>query len=91
MPLGAVFDFPYQQKIFKVNRGDIILLLTDGIVELFNADREMFDYDGVKKVFSEAARKNSANIITELLNAADKWLDGYPQMDDITFLVIKVN
>ena len=91
MPLGAFVDFHYQQKILKVSSGDVILLLTDGFVELFNANREMIDYDLIKKVFSDSAKKNSStNIIKDLLNTADKWLNGYQQMDDITFLVIKI-
>ena len=90
MPLGAFFDYQYQQKILKVSPGDVILLLTDGFVELFNAKREMIDYDLVKKVFSSAAAKENSDIIKELLDAADQWLSGFQQMDDITFLVIKV-
>ena len=90
MPLGAFFDFQYQQKILKVSPGDVILLLTDGFVELFNANREMIDYDSVKNIFLDSARNNNGNIIKDLLNAADRWLSGYQQTDDITFLVIKI-
>ncbi len=90
MPLGAFHDFPYQQKSFKVYPGDIILLLTDGFVELFNADREMIEYNNVKDTFLNSAGRNSEEIINDLFNLADCWLDGYQQMDDITFLVIKI-
>jgi serine phosphatase RsbU (regulator of sigma subunit) len=44
----------------------------------------------VKKAFSKSAMKNSSNIIKDLLSTADNWLNGYPQRDDMTFLVIKV-
>ncbi|HVO75994.1 MAG TPA: SpoIIE family protein phosphatase [Ignavibacteriaceae bacterium] len=90
MPLGAYPDYPYQQKIFKVNPGDIILLLTDGFVELFNAKREMLDLEMAKNIFLHSAGNNSSNIINDLLSEADKWLNGFQQMDDISFLVIKV-
>jgi serine phosphatase RsbU (regulator of sigma subunit) len=90
MPLGAFSDYQYQQKILKVYPGDIILLLTDGFVELFNANREMLDIDAAKNIFLDAVRKNSPNIINDLLNAADRWLNGFQQSDDITFLVIKI-
>ena len=90
MPLGAFSDFQYNQRTIKVEPGDIILLLTDGFVELFNADNEMFDFDAARNVFLDSIRKNSPNIINDLLNAADRWLNGYQQADDITFLVIKV-
>jgi serine phosphatase RsbU (regulator of sigma subunit) len=90
MPLGAFNDFQYQQKIFKVEPGDIILLLTDGFVELFNSNREMLDFNMAKNIFLKAVQANSSNIIDDLLNAADEWLNGYRQTDDITFMLIKI-
>lgn len=90
MPLGAFLDYHYQQKILKVSPGDVILLLTDGFVELFNQNREMIDYNLVKKVFSDSAIKGPSGLIKDLLETADRWLNGYQQTDDITFLVIKV-
>jgi sigma-B regulation protein RsbU (phosphoserine phosphatase) len=90
MPLGAHADYPYQQVIFKVTPGDQILLLTDGFVELFNEKREMFDIEMAKNTFCEAVRRNSSNIIQELLMTADKWLNGFQQTDDITFLLVKI-
>ncbi len=90
MPLGAFYDFQYHQKIIIVGPGDIILLLTDGFVELFNVNMEMLDIDAARNIFLDAVRKDSPDIIKDLLNAADKWLNGSQQADDITFLVIKV-
>jgi serine phosphatase RsbU (regulator of sigma subunit) len=90
MPLGAFLDFRYEQKILKVSPGDAILLLTDGFLEMMNADREMIDYDSVKKDFIESAVKDPPAIIKDLLRTADNWLDGCQQGDDITFLVIKI-
>lgn len=90
MPLGAYPEYPYQQKIFKVNPGDTILLLTDGFVELFNANREMLDMEMAKNIFMDSVRNNSSNVISDLLSAADKWLNGFQQADDISFLVIKI-
>lgn len=90
MPLGGFNDFRYDQKILKVRPGDVILLMTDGFLELMNADREMIEYDSVKKNFIESARKDPADIIKNLLHTADNWIDGGQQMDDITFLVVKI-
>jgi len=90
MPLGAFYDYQYQQKIFKVYPGDIILLLTDGFVELFNSKKEMLDIEAAKNIFLDSVRKNSKDIIKDFLTSADEWLNGYPQADDITFLVIKM-
>ena len=90
MPLGAFHDFQYHQKTIKIEPGDIILLLTDGFVELFNTNMEMLDIDAARDIFLDIVRKNSPDIIKDLLNAADKWLNGYQQADDITFLLVKI-
>lgn len=90
MPLGAFHDFQYHQKIIKVEPGDIILMLTDGFVELFNAEMEMLDIDKARDIFLETIRNNSTDIISDLLNASNKWLNGNPQADDITFLLVKI-
>jgi serine phosphatase RsbU (regulator of sigma subunit) len=90
MPLGAFYDFQYHQKTFKVEPGDILLLLTDGFVELFNSNMEMLDIKAAENIFLDSVRKNSPNIINDLLIAAEKWLNGSPQADDITFLLIKI-
>ncbi|MEJ2617683.1 MAG: SpoIIE family protein phosphatase, partial [Ignavibacteriaceae bacterium] len=74
----------------KVEPGDIILLLTDGFVELFNENMEMLDIDKARDIFLDLVRKNSPDIIKDLLNAADKWLNGCQQADDITFLLVKI-
>ena len=50
----------------------------------------MIDYNLVKKVFSDSAIKGPSGLIKDLLETADRWLNGYQQTDDITFLVIKV-
>ena len=90
MPLGAFHDFQYHQKTIKVEPGDIILLLTDGFVELFNPEMEMLDIDKAREIFLDAVRNNSSDIINDLLNSANKWLNGSQQADDITFLLVKI-
>ena len=48
------------------------------------------DIDKARDIFLDLVRKNSPDIIKDLLNAADKWLNGCQQADDITFLLVKI-
>jgi serine phosphatase RsbU (regulator of sigma subunit)/ligand-binding sensor domain-containing protein len=90
MPLGAVQDFPYQVRETKLNPGDTVLLLSDGLPELFDKNREMFSYERVVQVFSKNAHKSPEEIIDGLKSAGSEWVeDGEPD-DDVTFVVIKV-
>jgi serine phosphatase RsbU (regulator of sigma subunit) len=90
MPLGAVQDFPYELRQTEVNAGDTILLMSDGLPELFNKEKEMFGYERVMDIYKNSASKNPEEIIEELKNAGNRWTNDEAPDDDITFVVIKV-
>ncbi len=90
LPLGGSPDFPYVKKEALLYRGDTILLMSDGFPELFNKQKEILDYNKVMEIFCSVAEQSSKKIIEELNIAAEKWMDGADQQDDITFVVVKV-
>jgi serine phosphatase RsbU (regulator of sigma subunit) len=90
MPLGSFSDFPYQQRNVRLFAGDTILLMSDGFPEMFNPKKEIFDYPRVQSVFARIGRKSPEDIIQSLAGEADLWMNGKPQDDDITFVVIRV-
>jgi serine phosphatase RsbU (regulator of sigma subunit) len=89
MPLGAVKDFPYQLKNAELKSGDTLLLLSDGLPELFNAKKEMFGYDRVTAEYEKIASNKAKKIIEHLINIGADWVNGNDPDDDITFVVIK--
>jgi len=88
LPLGGQ-PFPYSQMTVELASGDVALLMSDGLPELFNQDGAMFDYERVKKVFLETAEKSPEAIIAALDEAGLAWRRDHPQDDDITLVVIK--
>jgi len=90
MPLGAVNNFPYQLKTTELNPGDTLLLLSDGLPELFNGNKEMFGYDRVTTEYEKVASNNAKEIIEHLKNIGSEWLNGNDPDDDITFVVLKM-
>ncbi len=90
LPLGALTSFPYRQIEFQLERGDVLLLLSDGLPERFNADGEMLDYERVRKAFAGLAAGTPGEIIDGLVRLGDEWARGRPLDDDMTFVVLKV-
>lgn len=90
MPLGAYQDFPYEMRETALSTGDTILLMSDGLPELFNRNKEMFGYDRVLETYKKAAGKNPEEIIEILKNTGSNWADNEAPDDDVTFVVIKV-
>ncbi len=90
MPLGGPASFPYKKRETNLAPGDTVLLLSDGFPELFNDKDEMLDYPRVKDIFKEAAESSVDEIVSHLFKAGEKWSNGRPQDDDISFVVLKV-
>jgi serine phosphatase RsbU (regulator of sigma subunit) len=90
LPLGGSSDSRYVKKETSLFSGDTLLLMSDGFPELFNKEKEILDYHKAKEIFCSVAELPSKKIVEELNYAAEKWMDGANQQDDITFVVVKV-
>jgi len=90
MPLGSMNKFPYEIKDTKLEPGDTILLITDGLPELKNDADEMYGYKRVRNTFEEVAEKAPEEIITHLKEEGSAWINDQAPDDDVTFVVIKV-
>ena len=90
MPLGSFSGFPYKQEELELFAGDTIVLMSDGLPEMFNREGEILDYPAMKTIFAEAATRAPHEIIAHLTQAGDAWANGRPQDDDVTFVVMKV-
>ncbi len=86
MPLGSVESFPYQIVETELNDGDTVLMMTDGLAELFNTERKLFGMQRIKNQFLSNMEKPVDGIVENLFSAAKKWRNGAKQNDDITFV-----
>jgi serine phosphatase RsbU (regulator of sigma subunit) len=90
MPLGAHRGFPYVQKETALQPGDTILLMSDGLSELFNEQEEPLEYARVKGLFKDAVETSPNAVIAHLTREGERWSNGRPHNDDITFVVLKI-
>ncbi|HSL90542.1 MAG TPA: SpoIIE family protein phosphatase [Ignavibacteriaceae bacterium] len=90
MPLGAISEMYFKITEFEINSGDTILILSDGLPELFNYMGMAYGYERVQTEFQKLADKTPAEIIEGLKLSAAEWAKGTEPDDDITFVVIKV-
>ncbi|MDX1638831.1 MAG: SpoIIE family protein phosphatase [Balneolaceae bacterium] len=89
MPLGSKPDYPYREKELALHPGDAILLMSDGLMELFNEERELLGMERIESVFREAADSSASDILSQITRVADQWAGASTQEDDITILVMK--
>jgi sigma-B regulation protein RsbU (phosphoserine phosphatase) len=89
MPLGG-FAFDYDERRLGLAPGDAILLMTDGLPELANAEGDPLGYPRVHTLFEELGGQAPEEIIAGLSRAAEAWTAGEPVKDDVTLVIIRV-
>jgi hypothetical protein len=90
LPLGGMKGTQYLLKEINYEKGDTLLLMSDGFAELKNSQSEQYGYTRAKEQFRSISHKSANEIIEELKNTALQWLNGAEPDDDVTFVVIKV-
>ena len=90
MPLGSLRNYPYREAQFTLQTGDVVVLLSDGFPERFNADGEILGFDKAQEVLEGSAHLPAQQIIEQFLRTEEQWAQGFAQNDDVTFVVLKV-
>ena len=90
IPLGGITSYHYKQQQLAIAPGDVIVLMSDGLPERFNAENEMLDYAATREALAVAAHRSPQAIIDQFVRVGDEWSNGRPQDDDVTFVVLKV-
>jgi sigma-B regulation protein RsbU (phosphoserine phosphatase) len=90
VPLGicSTERFPTSEEI-RLAAGDILVLLTDGIVEAPDPMRHTFTPGRVLDLVRVYRTAGARAIASNLFHAVRAFAQNHPQLDDITALVIK--
>lgn len=90
LPLGSKIDFKYKSIDVHTQPEDIFVLMSDGLMELFNEQREQFGMQKIRQIVKEASNLKPDEIIRKLKTASEEWSGKSGNDDDITLMVIKV-
>ncbi len=91
LPLGGLKNETFDIEKRKFNKGDVLVLLSDGLPEAENDLGELYDYERVVDVITKNASKSADELKSKLIGEVDIWLKGGIPDDDVTIVVIKKN
>jgi len=86
--LGPLETTTFQRGFAHIDRGDTLVIVSDGVLERLNDAGEHFGEDGVESVVAPRAGEDAGTVLEALLAAANAHGDGRPWMDDTTAVVI---
>ena len=86
---GDVFERITKVHEFQLNKGDCLLLYTDGVTEAMNPKSEEYGTERMLQSFIKATQTDKKDILLELTKDLKSFVSGYQQMDDITMISIE--
>ncbi len=90
IPLGAGLgaDLGYNEVELILNKGDLIILTSDGVVEAMNSAKKMFGFQHLEQTIATAPPGNATTMLDHLKQTIATFI-GEPH-DDLTIVVIQI-
>jgi sigma-B regulation protein RsbU (phosphoserine phosphatase) len=85
-----VEDSHIRSGTVQLERGDILVLYTDGVTEAFNLRNQQFGEDRLANVIQQDAELPAEELIQKVLEALHGFVDRRPLVDDATLVISKV-
>jgi sigma-B regulation protein RsbU (phosphoserine phosphatase) len=73
-----------------LQRGDRVVIYTDGLTENFNSQREMLGVDGLKEILTETSTLPLDEMKSQILNRVAAWRNG-PAADDVSLVLLEIS
>ncbi len=84
-PLGMMPHMQYGQETAKLERGDTVILYTDGIIEAMNAKEKLYGYDRFEVVLRQSAA-HPESLKDAIIGDVNRYTGLSPQHDDMTLV-----
>jgi serine phosphatase RsbU (regulator of sigma subunit) len=86
----GMFDYAsYQPRTFRLDKGDVLVVYSDGFTDAQNEREEMFGEERLLEIIRQEAPSGSHALQRKFLTAIEAFTQGMPQTDDITFVVVE--
>jgi serine phosphatase RsbU (regulator of sigma subunit) len=90
LPLGFLVDFsPLPGLKLTMEPGDLLILATDGLIELLNDDREMFGRSRLEQLIRRNCTLAAPDLVMAIQDAIAEFLGDSQPLDDVTLMVVE--
>jgi len=90
IPIGLEKTTHYGLAETKIEKGDILVLYTDGIIEAMNANGDQFSYERLESVIRKNSKESTEVILKKLKSMIKAFVGTARQHDDQTILLAKI-
>lgn len=87
--VGGMSGVHYKDYELTLKPGEALFLYTDGVPEATSADNELFGVERMTKALNVDPEGTPEEILVNVQDAVDKFVDKAPQFDDLTMLCVR--
>ena len=87
--LGMFEETPFGKKSFVLNKGDMLIVYSDGVTEAHNVDKELYDMERLQNTIRQNAEMPAEQLQTTIIDSVVQFVGEAEQYDDITIVIIK--
>ena len=89
MPIGIMKGISFKQHTFQMQPGDSFFVYTDGVAEATDKKKELYGTDRMLEVLNRDPDAQPEQILANVAQDIDRFVDGAEQFDDITMLCFR--
>jgi sigma-B regulation protein RsbU (phosphoserine phosphatase) len=90
VPAGLLDNREYEELVFEVQRGDLMVLYSDGITDQPNPKEEEYGRGHLARAMKRLCGEKPGVVADEILADLDQFADGTPRFDDQTLISLRV-
>ena len=87
--IGAIEGIGYQEGRLQLEKGDTLVMFTDGVTEAMNTSNEEFGEQRLEDTLAEVTQQSSQQVIETIKTNVATFAGEAEQSDDITVMAIK--
>jgi sigma-B regulation protein RsbU (phosphoserine phosphatase) len=89
--LGISRDSVYSTRTIELERGDLLVVYSDGVTEAQNEKSEFFGYERLITILTALEDRSVADTGKDLLRAVEDFVGEAPVHDDLSIMLLKKN
>jgi sigma-B regulation protein RsbU (phosphoserine phosphatase) len=89
IPLGILENAPYESGSATLQRGDWLVIFTDGVTEAVNMRREEYEEERLMSLLNANLTATPPLLLNTILNDINHFVGNTPQHDDITLMLLR--
>jgi sigma-B regulation protein RsbU (phosphoserine phosphatase) len=91
LALGFLDEVAYEEGVARLEPGELLAMVTDGVTEANSKDEREFGDERVVEALRAHRGRSAASILEGLVGAVDEWTGGAGGRDDLTAVIVKAS